>query len=67
MRFNNSFLVYSNFDVLIDNRYKNDICFLENDSSGYLYGDFNMNGDVDEIDKNSFWTQNTGKSSQVPD
>ncbi|MBC8485457.1 MAG: zinc carboxypeptidase [Bacteroidetes bacterium] len=35
--------------------------------SGYWRGDFNMNGQTDNIDKNGFWLPNFGQGSQVPD
>ena len=35
-------------------------------NNGYLSADFNMDSNVDNIDKNDIWLPQTGKSSQVP-
>ncbi|MCF8369438.1 MAG: hypothetical protein K9G76_10385 [Bacteroidales bacterium] len=35
-------------------------------TNGYKDGDFNMNGEVDNVDKNDHWVENTGEISQVP-
>jgi hypothetical protein len=32
-----------------------------------LYGDFNMDSQVDNLDKNELWLENSGKNEQVPD
>lgn len=34
---------------------------------GYNSADFNMEGQVDNKDKNDFWKENNGNSSQIPD
>jgi hypothetical protein len=36
-------------------------------TSGYLSGDIDMNGQVDNKDKNDFWLPNFGEGTQVPD
>ena len=38
----------------------------ENGSLGYESGDFDLNGGVNIVDRNSKWNPNKGKSSQVP-
>ena len=38
----------------------------ENGSLGYEDGDFDMNGGVNIVDRNSKWNPNKGKGSQVP-
>ncbi len=35
-------------------------------SSGYYYGDFDINSQVNNFDKNDVWLPNDGKGSQVP-
>jgi len=55
-----------NSDGQINNQDKNDIWLLQNGNSGYLEGDFNMNGTVDEQDKMQ-WEPNTGKGTQIPE
>jgi len=35
--------------------------------SGYWKGDFNMNGQTNNVDKNGFWLPNEGANSEVPD
>ena len=35
-------------------------------NTGYLSGDFNMDTEVDNVDKNDHWVVNTGETSQVP-
>jgi len=35
--------------------------------NGYKPGDFDLNGQVNNPDKNSYWLQNLGKSCQVPE
>lgn len=35
--------------------------------TGYLNADFNLDGQVDNRDKNEFWLPNLNKSSQVPE
>ena len=35
-------------------------------NAGYLNGDFNMNTQVDNVDKDDHWVENTGAISQVP-
>ncbi len=35
-------------------------------NNGYLSGDFDMNSEVNNTDKNDIWLPNSGKSSQVP-
>ena len=34
---------------------------------GYLFSDFNMNGQVNNPDKDDYWVPNNGKESQLPD
>ncbi|MBC8487309.1 MAG: hypothetical protein H8D45_14865 [Bacteroidetes bacterium] len=36
-------------------------------TKGYKSGDFNMNGQVSNTDKNELWLPNIGEGSQVPD
>ncbi len=38
----------------------------ESGSTGYLNGDFDMNTQVNNVDKNDHWVENTGENSQVP-
>ena len=40
---------------------------LQAGEQGYNSADFNMEGQVDNKDKNDFWTENKGNSSQIPD
>ncbi|MBC8485461.1 MAG: PKD domain-containing protein [Bacteroidetes bacterium] len=35
--------------------------------SGYLSGDFNLNGEVENADKNDVWLPSLGSSTQIPD
>lgn len=34
---------------------------------GYLFGDYNLDGEIDNQDKNDIWIHNGSKVSQVPD
>ncbi len=34
--------------------------------SGYNPGDYDMNGDVDNSDKNELWIPNSGRGTQIP-
>lgn len=45
----------------IDNIDKNDFWRVQYGETGYLQNDFNLDGFVDEIDKEILWYQNTGK------
>jgi hypothetical protein len=40
---------------------------MEAGKQGYLNGDFNMDSQTDNFDKNEMWYSNPGKESQVPD
>jgi hypothetical protein len=46
-----------------------DLSVWENDAGtkGYLYSDFNLDGQANNIDKDDYWIENQGKQSQVPD
>ena len=55
-----------NSDGEIDNVDKDDIWHPDNGTTGYLPGDFNMDGTVDSDDLN-FWDPNSGKGGGVPD
>ncbi|MCD4694905.1 MAG: PKD domain-containing protein, partial [Bacteroidales bacterium] len=35
-------------------------------SNGYLYSDYNLDSESDNIDKNTYWVPNIGEGSQVP-
>jgi len=48
----------------------NDINIIWNNgagSTGYLKGDFNLDAQVDNKDKNDFWLPNMGEGSQIPE
>jgi hypothetical protein len=46
----------------VDNKDKNDVWLPDFGLTGYLPGDFNLDGEVNLMDKN-YWDNNTGKSS----
>jgi hypothetical protein len=46
----------------IDNVWRN-----QSGNTGYLKGDFDMNGNADNRDKNDNWIINLNRSSQVPE
>ena len=37
------------------------------ENKGYKLGDFNLDGNIDNLDKNDFWFPNVEKESQVPE
>lgn len=49
----------------IDNSDKNEIWETQKGSTGYLPGDFNMDGIVDELDRSELWNQNAARGSQI--
>jgi hypothetical protein len=49
-----------NSSLQIDNKDKNEIWLQQNGSSGYLEGDYNMDGIVNEDDINTKWNGNVG-------
>lgn len=40
---------------------------IQSRETGYLYPDLNLDGQVDNKDKNEKWLKNLGKESQLPD
>ncbi|MBM3436638.1 MAG: hypothetical protein FJY07_10535, partial [Bacteroidetes bacterium] len=52
---------------VVDDTDNVDVWKLQAGTDGYLNGDFNMNHQVTNPDKNDFWLPNTGNESQVPD
>ena len=44
----------------IDNRDKNEVWMIQQSKFGYLEGDFNMDGHVDDVDKEVKWSENVG-------
>ncbi|MCF8403903.1 MAG: hypothetical protein K9H58_08160 [Bacteroidales bacterium] len=42
------------------------VWMIESGLKGYLFGDFTMDGQVDNQDKNDVWYDNNGKSGQIP-
>ena len=36
-------------------------------TAGYLESDYNLNGQVNNLDKNEFWFKNNGKVTYIPD
>ncbi|MCD4728957.1 MAG: hypothetical protein K8R74_00020, partial [Bacteroidales bacterium] len=53
-----------NVDNQVNNQDKDDIWYFQLNTTGYLSGDFNLDGEVDEIDYN-YWESNTGYGEQV--
>ena len=53
-------------DDQINNQDKGDVWYIQLDQTGYMEGDFNMDGNVNEIDKN-MWVPNSGKGSRLPE
>jgi hypothetical protein len=49
----------------VDNKDKNDIWKIQMGSTGYLNGDFDMNGQVETVDKSLLWKINAGNSSFI--
>jgi len=56
-----------NADRQVDNKDKNDVWFIEDGTTGYYSGDFNMDSEVDVDDKIVFWEQNSGKGFDLSD
>ncbi len=50
----------------VGNADKNDIWFIQQGNLGYLHGDFNMDSDVNNMDKVK-WNENAGKAGKVPE
>ncbi|MCF8369323.1 MAG: hypothetical protein K9G76_09800 [Bacteroidales bacterium] len=46
---------------------KSSVWNIESGNNGYLPGDYNMDGQVDNEDKNEHWESNFGAINQVPD
>jgi len=53
-------------DQNIDNLDYLNVWMLESGTSGYKFGDFNLDTQVDNKDKNDLWVPNQGKGTQVP-
>ncbi len=45
----------------VDNLDKDEVWLIQKNSTGYKSGDFNMDGQVNDTDRNDFWTPNSGK------
>jgi len=56
----------SNADGIVDSNDKVLYWTVEAANSGYFSSDFNLNYQVNNLDKADIWEQNIGKSSQVP-
>jgi hypothetical protein len=56
-----------NGDGMVDTSDKAALWGSQVGKAGYLSGDFNMNAQVNNQDKNDKWLMNTGFNSQVPD
>ncbi len=56
-----------NADGIIDDLDIENVWEPQAGESGYKSGDFNMNGEVNNPDKNDYWILNEEKGSQVPD
>ncbi|MEZ5198256.1 MAG: C25 family cysteine peptidase [Bacteroidales bacterium] len=52
-------------DGEVDNKDKNDIWELQNNTNGYFSGDMNLDGFVDMMDNAATWKDNAGKCSHV--
>ena len=52
-------------DGQVDNKDKDDIWVTQFGLGGYYPGDFDMNGQVDDLDVNLKWDMNAGKCSHV--
>ncbi|MCD4665404.1 MAG: hypothetical protein K8R68_09035, partial [Bacteroidales bacterium] len=50
-----------------DNIDKNDYWLFQNGNSGYLGSDFNMDTEVNDVDKITIWSPNAGVGSQIPE
>jgi hypothetical protein len=50
-------------DDQIDDADKTAVWEMESGMSGYKQGDYNMDGEVDNLDKNDFWLNNLGSVS----
>jgi len=51
----------------INNPDKSKTWLEQNNNSGYLAGDYNLDGNADEKDIDSFWSSNAGKGHWLPD
>jgi len=56
-----------NADGQTDNKDKDDVWLIQKDNTGYYSGDFNMDNEVNDIDKIIMWQPNAGKGSKVPE
>jgi len=61
------FAANGNAGGLIDNLDLIDIWEQQAGEAGYKSGDFNMDIEVDNKDKNDIWVPNTGSGSQIPE
>jgi hypothetical protein len=53
-------------DLYINATDKDSCWDMEAGEQGYFQGDFNLDGNVDNKDKDDFWVENEGKECQVP-
>jgi len=51
----------------VNNPDKDDYWLIDNGTSGYLGSDFNMDGQVNDLDIQFKWEPNAGKGTQVPE
>ncbi len=56
-----------NADGLINLDDKSTVWSPQSGGQGYYSADFNMNSQIDNIDKNDYWLKNKDNSSQVPE
>ena len=40
---------------------------IQTGTTGYIESDYNLNGQVNNLDKNDFWFNNNGKMTYIPD
>jgi len=52
---------------LIDDTDKSGLWEMQAGLKGYFQSDFNMDAEVNNLDKNDFWLPNLGSGSQVPE
>ena len=57
---------YGFFDGQTNNLDKNEVWLLQYNSSGYLFGDYNMDGYVNLADKENVWELNAGRAEKLP-
>jgi len=59
--------VAGNADGTINADDKTTVWSIEAGEGGYLKGDFNLDSQTDNKDKNDFWIPNFGQDTQVPE